>query len=601
MPTAALPVEVIDEGIKGKAHKHSEYNSFSDTDGFLDKFIDGITSVRVRLIAAALLSLALLVIENLSLFGIDLVRFMNFDGISGAMAIISAPFVLCIFALALPEVISSFAAIAKKKCPPEIMITLSFLTTCVYYTLVIIYSSSDNYALVGFLFAITALSAIAATYYKKKADFVAFKLVSTTGEKKVVDKKLTRNLELENIALDGKVEAYKSRTARVFRTHFVSDFARRSTVFSENSKNNVIILGISLALALISGIVAFFIPGGIVVAAMTFATVFMLSAPAMILLTHKLPFYHASLEVNSEKCALIGERSFYEYAGVDVITFEDTEIFTKEDVNLQRVMVYGRKENLPKALQQMSALFSVVGGPLSFIFANALDRRVTPADNVTVEHNGVFGEVGGASIMAGNAQFMEQHGIKIPAAEAPDAAVLSTTRIMYAAEDGEIYAKFYIRYMLSEDFSMMLPSLEDEKIRPLVYTRDPNINDELLRALTAGSDSISILKKQNLPSDESTLYRKISLGMVGVGEKTNLINAILISRKYTSFQAKMAITELIAMIVGAILSLVVVLCNLSAISSAILGAWHIAWCIAVFLLGKHSFAPTKDKTKNTEE
>ena len=154
--------------------------------------------------------------------------------------------------------------------------------------------------------------------------------------------------------------------------------------------------------------------------------------------------------------------------------------------------------------------------------------------------------------------------------------------------------------MLSEEISMLLPSLIDEKIRPLVYTRDPNIDEELLRALTAGSDSITVLKKQNLPSEEISLYRKIGLGLVGNGDKINLINAILTSKKYMSFQTKFAITELIAMIVGAVLALVVVVCKLSAISSAILGIWHIAWCVAVFLLGKHTFSFQKDNGKNTE-
>ena len=600
VPCAPVAVESVDERPTEKKRSLGEYNSFSDTDEFFDKFLDSIMSVRVRLIASLIVALGLLLIENLSLFGIDLIKIMNFDGVSGAMAIIDAPFVAALFLLALPEVIASFSALGRKKLIPEISITVSFAVVMIYYLLVVIFSDSDGYALFGFLYSIFTISSIFAAYQKKKADFTAFKLISKSGEKKVVDRKLTRNLPAEHRALDGKIESYKSRTARVFRTSFVSDFKERISLISENPLNATVILGVSLFVSLVSALVAFFIPGGIFAASKTFATVFMFSVPAVIFLTHKIPFYSATLEAKEENCALIGEKSFYDYAAVDVVAFDDTEIFTKEDVNLQRIMVYGRKENLPKAMQQMSALFCVVGGPLAQIFAKALDRRVNPAENVAVDVDGVIGYIDGVEIMAGSAEFIARQGLKIPEESSGESGVLSTTRIMYAAEAGEIYAKFYIRYMLSEDFTMILPSLTDESIRPLVYTRDPNINEELFRSLTAGSDTISVLKKQNLPADEKRLYQKISLGMVSVGDKINVINSLLVAKKYALFQSKMALTELFAMMVGALLSLVIVICSLTELPSAILGVWHIAWCLAIFIIAKRSFGVQKTDSTDGE-
>jgi len=595
----ALALEVVDETVGKK--RRSEYSSFSEKDGFLDSFIDSIMSVRVRIVSVIFVSIMLLLFENASFFGVNLIKVMRFDGVGGAMAIITLPFIAGLFLLAMPEVVYSFFALSRKKLVPEMFISVTGLVIVLYYVIIITFEAEDSYSLFGFMFAVITLLSLFSSYYKKKADFEAFKIASANGEKKVVDRKLTRNLPAEHRALDGKIESYKSRTARVFRTNFVSDFYARTSIISENTVGNVIILSVTLGIALVAGVIAFFIPGGIVSAAVAFATVYMLSLPAFVIISHKIPFYKASAEAAREKSAVIGEKSFYDYSGIDVITFDDTEIFGKDDVNLQRIMVYGRKENLPKALQQMSALFTVVGGPLAYIFANAVDRRVSPADNVAVDTDGVIGAIDDVEIMAGSAEFMERRGIKIPYDPEGDSQASQTTRIMYASEGGEIYAKFYVRYMLSEEFTMVLPILLDEGVKPLVYTRDPNINDALFRSLTAGSDSIRVLKKQNLPSSEVRLYSRISLGMVTLGDKTNVINTILLSKKYADFQSKFALAELPAMIIGGVLGLLLAIFAKAPISSLLLSLWYIGWSVAVSALAGKMFGAKKEKKKDKED
>ena len=96
-----MAVEAPDETVKKR--KRSEFSSFSEKDGFYDTFIDSIMSVRVRILSVIFLSLMLLLLENLSYLGFDVIKFMHFEGISGAMAIITLPFVVGIFLLSLPE------------------------------------------------------------------------------------------------------------------------------------------------------------------------------------------------------------------------------------------------------------------------------------------------------------------------------------------------------------------------------------------------------------------------------------------------------------------------------------------------------------------
>lgn len=596
--TAAV-IETVDENVGKK--KSREYTALSEKDKFIDTFIDSITSIRVRVLTAAFLALMLLFIENASYLGVNIVKFLHLEGVGGGMAIITLPFVVGLFLLSLPEVAYSFAALATGRFIPEFFITVSFFVISLYYGAVIAFSADSSYALLGFTYAALVIFTMLSSYCKKKAEFLAFKIISDKGEKRVVDRKLTRNLPAEHRALDGIVESYKSRTARVFNTSFVSDFWARSAIISENGKANMLILAISLGASLVGGVFAFFIPGGIVSAAKTFALVYTLALPSFIFISHKILYSQAARDASFEKSAFIGEKALFDYSGVDVITFNDTEIFTKEDVNLQRIIYgSGRQENLPKAFAQMSALFTVVGGPLAYIFADAVDRRVSPADNVAVDVDGIIGEIDGVEVMAGSAAFMKSHGLEIPEDLADEGSGSQSTRVMYAAEDGNVYVKFFIRYTLSEEFTMILPLLLDDKIKPLVYTRDPNVDDSLFRSLTAGTDSIRVLKKRNLPSSEVRLYSRISLGMASIGDKTNIINAILLSKRYASLHARLSLLELPVAISGAVLGLLLSLLLKSPVPSLILSLWYVGWNVGVILSGKRIFGRKKEKNKDRD-
>ena len=141
----------------------------------------------------------------------------------------------------------------------------------------------------------------------------------------------------------------------------------------------------------------------------------------------------------------------------------------------------------------------------------------------------------------------------------------------------------------------------DEGVKPLVYTRDPNINDGLFRSLTAGKDSIRVLKKQNLPSSEVRLYSRISLGMVTLGDKGSVINAILLSKKYTSLQARFAFAELPAMCCGAVMGVLLSALVKSPMSSLLLSLWYVGWSIAISLIAKKIFGSNREKLKDKED
>ena len=565
-----------------------EYDAFSKRDGFKENFLDNIMSLRVRFFAAAAIAVFALVFECLVAFGIDIAGALGIASLPGAVALLDIQFVVALYLLVLPETVRAFSALFNKKATAELFLSAA-LAVLVGYTVVIVLSAPIEYPLYGFLYSIYALSAIGAAYFKASSDFIAFKRVSKNGEKLVSDTKLTRTLEHENAALDGMVEEYKSRTVRTFRTLFVPDFFKRVGTPVGRNGNIAVILATSLGVSLVTAVIAYFIPGGWDSAASALALVFLLSCPAFSIMLRTLPAYHAQAAADGEESAIIGEQALFDYAETDVLTFRDTEVFGPEDVSLQRIKLYGHNDNLTKALLQMSALFMNVGGPLDLLFSESLDRKCSAASNVRVYNDGISGEVEGVPVLAGTLEFMKDRGIKIlPDTDGRLENPNDSTKVMYAAENGEAYAKFYIRYSFSEEFSMLLPTLDDYGITPLVYTRDPNITSRLITTLTAGVDKIRVLKKTDLASADGVIYNSVSAALVTTGDKNNAINSILIAKKYASLEARFAITELIAMAVGGALATVLSIGGMALVPSAALAAWQAIWCGALHFISKKS-------------
>ncbi len=591
------PSDVGNKTDSAKSGKGSVYTSYAQRDAIKDKYLDKIMSVRVRFIASAAIALLLFVIEIISAAGVNIPQHLNIVGIPGAMALIDLQFVICLFLISLPETLNAILMLFKKQPLSALYLPISFITMIVY-TIVAVIVTPEKYPVFGILFAIASLVAIGGTHYKTSADFTAFKLISVNGEKNIIDNRYTRTLERENAALDGATAEHKSKIARLFRTVFVSDFFAGVEKGTENAGNVLIMLGVSFGAALVTGGVAYFIPGGFMSAFSAFAMVLMTAFPVMALTAEKQPYYHAAREAELESSAIIGEAAMLDFSGIDVVAFDDTEVFGADDVSVQRIMLYGKNENLPKALRQMSALFVNVGGPLDLLFSNSLDRKCAPANAVEVFENGVTGELDGVPVAGGSLKFMRDAGIFIPDYDGGIEPQSDSVRIMYAAENGSVYAKFYIRYSFSEDFSMLLPMLDDEKIKVLVYTRDPGINCELMKTLTAGSDKIRVIRRNTPHSHDNPLYNKVSASAVTLGDKANAISAILTAKKYASLEARFSVSEKIALAVGGVLAAILSIGGMFIVPPVVLALWQAAWCGVLHVISLKTFRRKNQKDES---
>ena len=575
----------------------AEFTSYAEQPHIKDTFLDKILSVKVRLTCASILTFALIVLAFLPVFGVNLVEKFSLHSIPGVLAIVDMQGVLCLLVLAFPELIRAWRDIFKGRVRSEFFIFTNF-AFILAYTVFVVILKPVSYPLFGSFFGILATVSIWSSLYMNKAQFMSFRLLSVPEEKNVSLATSTRTLPHENFALDGLIDEYKSKCARTFRATFIDGFFDKNKKTSENSIKILTFVCISIVCSLIVGIIAFILKD-MKNALYSFMSVLCFSSPIFYILSHKLSYFEAEKLALCEDGTVIGEGTFDEYSTVDVLTYQDTEIFGVEDVALRRFKLIGEQKDFTKPLRQMASLFGAVGGPLSILFHNALERHPEPSEDVTVEIDGIYGTVDGVMVYAGSEEFMHRHGMEIPADEtAPGLDSTPTTKVLYSAENNRVHAKFYIRYSFSEEFTMLLPALREAGITPLVYTRDPNITNDLLKALTLGGGNIRVMKKFNLQGEDNPLYTRLDGGIVTMGDKGSMLNMLLLAKRYRKFTHRTQSLLLVATLTGTLLGSILSIFFTPSLPIWVYLLWHSAWLIATAIFTKTTFRIPKKSPKD---
>ena len=586
-----------DNSSKKKKASDREFSNPVQRDGIKDRFLDSLISIRIRMIASLVFALGILVFEILSaarVFGFNM-----FEGSRAYATVGIVDFLLatCLVALSLPELIKAVKDLIGKKLTTDLL-PIPIFVIFGLYTLTVSLSGVMRYALFGTLFACVTIPTLVSSFYRTKADFIAFKMVSQPDDKQVIDLQNTRDLPVENKALDGAVDEYKSKLSRTFLTSFVSDFFKHSDTVAVAPNHFAMVYGIPFGVALVSGIVAYFLSTSFVTAMAVLSLVIMLGCPVFSIIAGRIAFLHAQKAALLSDSTAIGEDAYHDYSGVDVFAFDDTDLFGPEDVNLKRFMLYGERENMEKVMRQMCALFAAVGGPLDYMFSGIIDNRVRhkTATNVIIEDDGICGEVAGRKICAGSEDYMTRNGIAIPAAASgrDGSSSLDTIKVMYSAEEGEITAKFYIRYSFSEEFTSTIPSLREAGITPLVYTRDPNVSGELLDTLTAGSGKMRVVKLYT-PANAEQSTGRAGARMITYGDRLDAAGMIILAKRFNKFSVYLKFVELCAAAIGMVLAIVLSFIGLGRFNLIIAALWHVATCIAVRFLSKLAFLPESKK------
>ncbi len=472
--------EILTEGIYDAKTIANEYTSRNQISRFARRFGTAISWTAVRIFALAFLATFLLVSENIHLMGKSLGPV--FASSDAATAINLLALLLCTV-LSLPPIVRAVRGLWDGHVLPELFLTCGFLLFVVYDNLLYLTRDSSP-RFFSVVIAVAGLFSAVAEYRHLRADFSAFRLLSSAGDKLACAVSSVRTSEAEAKALSDLPE--DARLVSVRKIDFTTGFITRTTRRCENEKAARILLLVALGVSVLTAALTGVLTNRLTDACAALCLSFTAGLPVCLLFIHSYPYASLSRRASANRCAVVGEVSAHEYSDVQAFAFEDVEAFPGRNVHVKRIKLYGDSA-LDRVLYQVASLFSVVGGPLDSVFRAATAELGLSGETALshVEDGGIAVAVDGHEISVGCGDYMLKNGIRMYY-DPEDERQLAGGRIhiMYAAEDGRLTAKFYILYKMDEDFERSVEQLHHKGIRTLLRTCDPNLSDEMIEKIS---------------------------------------------------------------------------------------------------------------------
>ena len=577
-----------------EAAAYNEYTSRNQISTFRRKFESELSFLALRIGILSFLSVFLLLLENGFYWGIPLERlFVSPVLLAGLHLILLFFALLC----CIPLFSHAWRQLFARRTVSELFVAIGLLCA-VLYGAILCFSlipdggtpvSLESVKLFGLLPVFSALVATVMEFCKAKNDLSAFELISSGGDKLACSVQNGATTNSEAAAVSGLTEGERTRIVSVKKVGFTSGFFHRITRNCEDEQKNLWLIPTACMAALVVAIVTGVMGGGLLGACYAFCVTLSLSLPLFTLVLHKVPVSTLFRFAALHSCAVVGEVSAIEYSDTEAFAFEDVEAFSTRGVRVQRIKLY-HDSALDQVLYQVAGVFSLVGGPLDGVFRNSTaDLGLSDQLHLLqAEEGGVIATVDGKRILVGNGDFMLKQNVKMYY-DAEDEQILANgkTCIMYAAEERQLHAKFYIRYRMNEEFERDVERLAAQHIRVLIRTFDPNIRKALIDKISyAGKYDIRVVRK-TVSQQKDYAAPQINSGIVTRRSVREIVRVLLACRRTCRLTALSEMGGLVIGCVGMLFSIIVAaLGGMLTMPSWGFALYQLIWILPIMLASK---------------
>jgi hypothetical protein len=196
--------------------------------------------------------------------------------------------------------------------------------------------------------------------------------------------------------------------------------------------------------------------------------------------------------------------------------------------------------------------------------------------------------VDGRRIYVGNGDFMLKKNVRMYY-DAEDEQILANgkTSILYAAEDGQLSAKFYIRYRINEEFEREVERLAANHIRVLIRTFDPNIRYALIDKISyIGKYDLRVVRK-TVEQQQDYAAPQINSGIVTRRSAREILRVLLACRRACRLTSFSEAGGLVIGCIGMLVSIVIAALGMMlSLPSWMLAIYQLLWILPVFLASK---------------
>ena len=270
------------------------------------------------------------------------------------------------------------------------------------------------------------------------------------------------------------------------KTGFVENFCKHYDYHSTMSGKTPIIFYVTLGLALICGIIAYFLDGNNNIFSAVFAATCITgiaSIPTAFLID-TLPLTSAAKKLNNKGAMIAGIYGAEKIENANAAVINVNDIFPQGTITLHDMKVLSNN-NIDEILLRAASLTAAVGSPLRPIFEEIAGTNtsysIPDSDTVKYEKNlGISGWVDNEPLFIGNRSLMKAHGIDIPSLEVDKKILRQGYFPVYVATSTTACALIIVQYNVDYAVEKELHKITDLGVLLLVENCDPNVNEAML-------------------------------------------------------------------------------------------------------------------------
>ncbi len=568
---------------------HPEFIDKTQTPAFRKEFKNREIALWVKIAICAVLSLGLLVYENIALItrlfaGSE----MQFAGAVDPAVyptvyiMVSLQIMLLACYCAVDPIIAGFKYIFRGMPRPESMTAVLMVMGIVYSAVAAHLTVVPNEPVMfNFVVALSALLTLIYALINNKREMMNFRVVANKKPKHIVRRLMDEESECESKAFADAEDVCD--VMKIEKTDFIDGFFGRLQR-SEAATNifMTFIMSITLAVAVLFGVFVHFRGGS---ASDVWRVIFgslLVLAPLSVYVTFSYPFYRANVAASEYDSAIIGETSLEEYSNASIISFDDKNVFPSYSVKVQNIRIYNNAR-IDRVLYYAASVFAYAGGPLQDVFEVATKDMGT-SENVQIfdtEAGFLATQVDGVNIIFGSCDALTARGLEIPANAAEDDVDLSDElSIMYMFRENKLVAKMYVKYVMDGDIDLILKQFSGSGLYVCVRTFDPNI-DEAMIAKKLNMKRMPLKIVRYASADEVGRYEeKVDSGLVTCGSPKSLLHVISYCGKVLhTKKTNVALSVLSVMIGVSILVLLLLSNSMGMLSSLVIALYQLIWLI----------------------
>ncbi|MBE6661737.1 MAG: hypothetical protein E7606_00485 [Ruminococcaceae bacterium] len=558
-----------------------EFRNAKQIDSIKKRYASENRRIRDRLIATFFLSILILFLENLPMTAIRLPYLSNW---------LNQPSVYYFTALLLSALLIAISrkriGIGLRSCmvlqgdpfgPIACLSVLNFT----YNLIVLLFFRESGMSVYNFAMAIFLLFGIADDGMRLTRERLAFDVVSDRKPKLSLERLEEKAQNESNVFSFGQ-EFFVEKVT--FVGNFFTRSGRRSLQLSEYFHE----LAFSTLGALVVSLFSLFLTDDISTFFASFAFSMFICVPMQFLIANIYPFFHLTKGLSKLDSAVIGDAVSEEYNDTDTIYLEDSEMFGKHGARVVGVRSYNDMD-FYSLLSYALSVFTVIGAPLCNVFDNSA-KEIEKKENVRITDisvGGVKATVEDQTVYIGNLAFMRSHGY-FPKRNTDDEKKIESGQIciLYLAIGGELCAKLYVQYTVTQRFEKFAAEMLRNGVRVGIRTLDPNVNEKMIAALR-NDKNVSIKVIRPTPNELIPIGKHSDSGIV-TSKNSHMIFKILeqcfnIKRIYS----KQRCFRLLSLLLGVILSAFVMVGKLYAyVPSLYIVIYQVLWLVPSLIYTK---------------